>query len=50
MYPLDYAKSHFYNWFAVQIASAKPMTSIKDPAMVISGLPFFLIWSTINKF
>jgi APA family basic amino acid/polyamine antiporter len=40
----------FYIWFTVQVASINPMTSIRDLAMVISGLPFFLIWSTIGKF
>jgi hypothetical protein len=40
----------FYIWIAVRRSSVKPLTSFRDLAMVISGLPFFLIWSTINKF
>lgn len=40
----------FYIRFAVQIVSVKPITSNRGLARVISGLPFFLIWSTIGKF
>jgi APA family basic amino acid/polyamine antiporter len=34
----------FYFWIAIQIASARPSTSLLGILMTLSGLPFYLIW------
>jgi APA family basic amino acid/polyamine antiporter len=39
----------FYILIAAQIAYAKPLTSIAGLIITISGLPFFFVWSKINK-
>jgi APA family basic amino acid/polyamine antiporter len=39
----------FYAWIAVHIAYSKPLTSIAGIFITISGLPFFYIWSKIEK-
>lgn len=39
----------FYILIAAQIASAKPLTSMVGLIITISGLPFFYIWTKINK-
>ena len=39
-----------YAWIAIHIACSKPLTSIAGLIITISGLPFFCIWSKMEKF
>jgi len=39
-----------YTWIAIHIAYSKPLTSIAGLIITISGLPFFYIWSKMEKF
>ena len=39
----------FYIFIAGQIAWARPSTSITGVLIMLSGLPFYMVWSKINR-
>jgi APA family basic amino acid/polyamine antiporter len=39
----------FYFWIAIQIAYARPSTSLLGILITVSGLPFYLIWSKLKR-
>jgi basic amino acid/polyamine antiporter, APA family len=39
----------FYSWIAIQIAYARPSTSVLGILITLSGLPFYLVWSSFKR-
>jgi APA family basic amino acid/polyamine antiporter len=38
----------FYSWIAIQIALARPSTSVLGILITLSGLPFYLVWRRLK--